>query len=115
VSSCPAPQTCEGGRCAMRCGCPNVLEPLCGEDGQTYFNQCLARCNGVAAAYRGECQADPAPDPCQCAEIHAPVCALSPDGERRTYDNQCVAECHDAEVRCEVACEDAGNQPDACR
>ncbi|MFZ4734855.1 MAG: Kazal-type serine protease inhibitor domain-containing protein [Bradymonadia bacterium] len=47
------------------CICPRIFAPVCGENGQTYANECLAACVRVAVAYDGECRAvDPAcPDP----------------------------------------------------
>jgi putative hemolysin len=35
--------------------CPNVEEPVCGADGQTYANRCIAVLQGVALLYDGVC------------------------------------------------------------
>jgi ovoinhibitor len=37
------------------CKCSNVVSPVCGVDGITYINQCVATCKGVAVASVGAC------------------------------------------------------------
>ncbi|HZN58905.1 MAG TPA: Kazal-type serine protease inhibitor domain-containing protein [Planctomycetota bacterium] len=103
------------GQCTpMPDACPKILDPVCGCDGVTYSNDCLAGVAGVSVAYRGEClqgavcnsngECDPEeycfkePERCDeagvcqirpdlCAEIFDPVCGC--DG--RTYGNSCFA------------------------
>jgi hypothetical protein len=39
--------------------CPETVKFVCGEDGRTYLNPCVAKCVGsVEAKYKGVCQAD---------------------------------------------------------
>ena len=37
------------------CVCIQVYKPVCGCDGKTYANACLAQCSGVKSWTEGEC------------------------------------------------------------
>jgi len=69
--------------------CVRKKDPVCGCDGETYKNECLAHAEGVSVAAEGKC-----PDQCVCTQEYAPVCGV--DGE--TYGNACSAGCAEVEV-----------------
>jgi len=62
--------------------CPQVYKPVCGKDGQTYSNDCIARQKGVEISYQGECKEKPTS---KCGD------GVCDDIERRR--NLCPADC----------------------
>merc|ERR1719450_601951 len=72
------------------CLCKAVADNVCGTDGETYANPCVARCNKVGVQCRGECPCQGAKSvmasgTCLCPRIYSPVCGT--DGNE--YANSC--------------------------
>ncbi|MCA9541780.1 MAG: hypothetical protein KC620_22945 [Myxococcales bacterium] len=123
-------EQCIDGECVPAPACADACEPVlhqvCGSDGRTYPNPCIAECAGVERFADGECPPMACDDahPCagglvceggrcvagdcaRCPPTVGEVCAES----GRTYTNLCQLECHgemlDYEGRCvDRRCED---------
>lgn len=92
---CPNDEAYKGfgnGKRSKPCSsCRRITLPVCGQDGETYQNACLARCKGIAIKYKGKCisdQKDLNKCGCNMKEIK-PVCGI----DKRTYQNECEAKC----------------------
>ncbi|MCP4245588.1 MAG: choice-of-anchor D domain-containing protein [bacterium] len=82
--------------------CPTEAAPVCGVNGSTYTNACLADEAGVAVAYDGICRVETPPDDEveDCTDDYEPVCGV--DG--RTYGNACHATLAEVAIAGDGAC-----------
>jgi hypothetical protein len=104
---------------APPCPCPRIMSPVCGNDGKSYNNECLAKCANTTVAAQGECSGKtvggaaavtgggaaavggaPPASPCPCPRIMSPVCGK--DG--KSYNNECLAKCAGTAVAAQGEC-----------
>jgi len=104
------------------CRCPRggIPSQVCGSDGKTYWNSCLAECKNVTVSCQEKCPCptssgtriiDPAPASCKCPRGGLMFRVCGKNG--RTYWNECLARCENTEMECrgECPCGNGGNVP----
>jgi len=68
------------------CVCPDDFDPVCGDDGETYSNACLAVCAGVGIGRVGSC-------PDNACEVAADCGDAGPDCDYSCDEGLCVPRC----------------------
>lgn len=127
------PGACDAvGVCSARPSiCTDVLEPVCGCDGQTYGNACEAAAAGVSVAGQGSCDCEDNADCLSGSYCEKPIGACSGQGacsavpractreldpvcgcDGTTYPNPCVAAAAGVSIRFAGSCETCAENGD---
>lgn len=79
----------------QQCPCTFDFSPVCGQDGLTYQNQCIALCASVLVKSTTACV-----QPCGCTTVYKPVCSTAGN----TFNNACLMTCAGQTLQSPNAC-----------
>lgn len=123
-ADCPKGKVCSRGACIVPT-CSTVSKPVCGSDGKTYINACLASKAGAKVLCSGSCPCKSVPTCtsdkdckinyicesskvtsrkqctlCRCSPTTSAVCGTN----GKTYSNSCAARCQHITIACKGSC-----------
>ncbi|MCP5019863.1 MAG: hypothetical protein GY938_31950 [Ketobacter sp.] len=79
------------------CACTFQFSPVCGEDGITYNQECVALCAGQRVGNQGPCM-----NTCDCTKTYKPVCS----DDNQTFTNKCEMDCAKQKKKYDGVCQD---------